>query len=140
MKAVDAVFADKTPGQGPELDPAIKTLQQLAKRLSGYAGGDAPAAEGADGAEAATGGGAAPAAAAPVAGAPGVINSPTDVSNAIDRIITYYERNEPSSPVPLMLQRAKRLVNADFLTIMKDMAPQGVDNVNLIGGIEDDEY
>ncbi|GGE53729.1 type VI secretion system protein TssA [Actibacterium pelagium] len=137
VRAIDAVFSEKTPGQGPELDPTIKTLNSLAKRLAEYTGGEAPAEETAEGdaAPAAVGGGGP----APVS-APGAINSPTDVSNAIDRIISYYERNEPSSPVPLMLQRAKRLVNADFLTIMKDMAPQGVDNVNLIGGIEDDEY
>lgn len=137
VRAIDAVFSDKTPGQGPELDPVIKTLNTLGKRLADYTGGEAPAEEAsAEGGAAPVAGGGGP---APVS-APGAINSPTDVSNAIDRIISYYERNEPSSPVPLMLQRAKRLVNADFLTIMKDMAPQGVDNVNLIGGIEDDEY
>ena len=141
IKAIDAVFADKTPGQGPELDPTIKTLQQLAKRLSTYVGGaeDVSEVAGGDGDAAAPAAGGAAPAGAPMAGAPGVINSPTDVANAIDRIIAYYQRSEPSSPVPILLARAKRLVSADFLTIMKDMAPQGVDNVNLIGGLEDDE-
>ncbi len=37
----------------------------------------------------------------------------------------YYARQEPSRPVPILLTRAKRLVGADFMTIMKDMAPQG---------------
>ncbi|MEX0301411.1 MAG: type VI secretion system protein TssA, partial [Leisingera sp.] len=41
--------------------------------------------------------------------------------------------------LPILLERCKRLVGADFLTIMNDMAPQGVDNVHLIGGIEDDD-
>jgi type VI secretion system protein ImpA len=70
-------------------------------------------------------------------GGGGGITSPTDVQNALDRIVAYYERYEPSSPLPLLLLRAKRLVNADFLTIVKDMAPHGIDNVNLIGGLED---
>ena len=52
--------------------------------------------------------------------------------------MAYYKSHEPSSPIPLLLERAKRLVNADFLTIMQDMAPQGIDNVHLIGGIEDE--
>jgi type VI secretion system protein ImpA len=69
----------------------------------------------------------------------GGINSPTDVQNALDRIIGYYERCEPSSPLPLLLLRAKKLVNADFLTIVRNMAPSGIENVNLIGGLEDDD-
>ena len=59
------------------------------------------------------------------------------MANALDKIISYYQRHEPSSPVPVLLTRAKRLVSADFLTIMKDMAPQGVDQVRQIGGIDD---
>ena len=69
----------------------------------------------------------------------GSIASPSDVKEALDRIVTYYERYEPSSPLPLLLLRAKKLVSADFLTIVRDMAPNGVDNVNLIGGLEEDD-
>ncbi|MDE4310501.1 type VI secretion system protein TssA [Phaeobacter gallaeciensis] len=140
VKAISAVFDEQTPGQGPELDPLIKLLQQIAKRLRDYGnveeGAEAPEADAAEEAEA----GAAVAAPAAAAGiAPGAINSPADVSNMLDRIIGYYAREEPSSPVPLLLERAKRLVGADFLTIMNDMAPRGLENVQLIGGIEDDD-
>jgi type VI secretion system protein ImpA len=39
-----------------------------------------------------------------------------------------------------LLERAKRLVGADFMTIMKDIAPGGVDELIVVGGItEDDE-
>jgi type VI secretion system protein ImpA len=37
------------------------------------------------------------------------------------------------------MTRAKKLVGADFMTIMKDMAPKGLDNVKLIGGLEEDD-
>lgn len=135
IKAVAAVFDEKTPGMGPELDPLIKVLDQIVKTLGRYAGGtqDAPEDE-------AAGAGAHAPAGSPDATAPravGGIKSPADVSNALDRIIDYYRQNEPSSPIPILLMRAKRLVNADFLTIVQDMAPGGVDNVHLIGGIED---
>jgi type VI secretion system protein ImpA len=60
------------------------------------------------------------------------------VEQAIDRIITYYRKSEPSSPVPLILTRAKRLVGADFMTIVTDLAPGGKDNVKLVGGVEDE--
>ena len=137
LKAIDEVFVEKTPGQGPDLEDVQKTLGQLIRRMSDALGTDATAQDsGAETAEAAGGGdsGAAPAAAA---GGGGAINSASDVSNALDRIIAYYQRSEPSSPVPVLLARAKRLVSADFLTIMKDMAPQGVDQVRQIGGIDD---
>ncbi|WP_264214489.1 type VI secretion system protein TssA [Leisingera thetidis] len=142
VRAISAVFDEQTPGQGPDLSALIKLLQQIAKRMRDYGNmgakddaGDADAA--ADAAADETGADAPPAGGA--AAAAGVINSPADVSNALDRIIAYYRRREPSSPLPILLARAKRLVGADFLTIMNDMAPQGVDNVNLIGGIEDDD-
>jgi type VI secretion system protein ImpA len=60
------------------------------------------------------------------------------VRNALDKIIAYYSQNEPSSPVPILLVRAKKLVGADFVSIMKDMAPNGLENVRLVGGIESD--
>ena len=136
LKAIDQVFLDQTPGQGPDLEAVQKTVGQIVRRLSDAVGSEvaAAAAEPAEGA-AEGGEGAAPTAVAAAGG--GAINSASDVSNALDRIIAYYHRSEPSSPVPILLERAKRLVSADFLTIMKDMAPQGVDQVRNIGGIND---
>jgi type VI secretion system protein ImpA len=136
VRAISAVFDAKTPGQGPDLGPLIKLLGRIADHFGVYAGIGGPEPDGAaqdeDNATEPVGNG--------PARAPGTggINSPSDVSNALDRIIGYYQRNEPSSPVPLLLERAKRLVNADFLTIMQDMAPRGIENVHLIGGIDDD--
>lgn len=139
IKAIDAVFTEKTPGQGPDVEDVLKALSQIVRRLSDAVGAEAPAEDGAAEGDGAEGGAAAPAAGG--GGAPvGGINSANDVSNALDRIIQYYHRNEPSSPVPILLERAKRLVNADFLTIMKDLAPMGVEQVNTVGGIRDDGY
>ena len=142
IKAMSDVFSEQTPGQGPELDPLVKLMRQLSKRLRDY-GNLAPEGEAEESEteadageaeiEAVTAGGARGAA------APGAINSPTDVANTLDRIIAYYQREEPSSPLPLLLERAKRLVGADFLTIVNDMAPRGLENVQLIGGLEDDD-
>ncbi len=137
VETISAKFDAETPGQGPDLDPLIATLKQIVAKLPGAAGEEEAQADGdeveEDG-EAASA--AAPAAALATGG--GAINSPNDVRNAIDRIIAYYERSEPSSPVPLLLSRAKKMVGADFLEIVKDMAPGGIQNVHLIGGIEED--
>jgi len=56
---------------------------------------------------------------------PGVINNREDVVEILDRICHYYARHEPSSPVPLLLQRAKRLVSMGFHEIVQDLAPDG---------------
>lgn len=138
---ISAKFDEETPGQGPDLDPLLKFLKQANAKLSTALGDPVDAADAAE-ASADAGNAAAPQAGAggnvgPSGG--GAINSPTDVQNALDRIIGYYEREEPSSPLPILLRRAKTLVGADFLTIVRNMAPDGVDQVNLLGGIEDDD-
>ena len=53
----------------------------------------------------------------------------------IERICAYYTRVEPSSPVPLLLRRAKRLVTMDFLEIVRDLADQGLPQVGNVAGI-----
>jgi type VI secretion system protein ImpA len=58
-----------------------------------------------------------------------------DVVMMLDRICAYYSRVEPSSPVPLLLQRAKRVAMMDFLAIVRDLADQGLDQVGVLAGI-----
>ncbi|MFC6640080.1 type VI secretion system protein TssA [Sulfitobacter sp. JBTF-M27] len=140
IKAIDEVFNDKTPGQGPDLEDVLKVLGQIVRRLSDAVGTESGAVEaGAEDRDVSESGNEPAAGPTGGGGTVGGINSPNDVANALDRIIQYYQRSEPSSPVPMLLERAKRLVSADFLTIMKDMAPQGIDQVNMIGGIQDDD-
>jgi type VI secretion system protein ImpA len=69
----------------------------------------------------------------------GQINSRDDALLMLDRICDYFARHEPSSPVPLLLRRAKRLVAADFLEILKDMTPDGVHQAESIAGVQDSE-
>jgi type VI secretion system protein ImpA len=58
------------------------------------------------------------------------------VARAIDRICDYYSRNEPSSPVPLLLQRAKRLATGNFIDIVRDLAPDAMGDIEKICGLE----
>lgn len=66
--------------------------------------------------------------------APAGIRNAHDVTLALDKIIDYYMANEPSSPVPLLLQRAKRLVSADFMEILRDIAPDAVPQAEHVTG------
>jgi type VI secretion system protein ImpA len=68
--------------------------------------------------------------------ASGQINSRADVIQLLEIICEYYDRNEPSSPVPLLLRRAKGLVSKDFMTILHDLAPEGVKQAELFRGAD----
>ncbi|WP_171208212.1 type VI secretion system protein TssA [Ruegeria sp. HKCCA6948] len=141
IAAIDAIFADKTPGEGPSLDPLTEALKSIQQALARYADvGEVALDDASDSDDDAPVSSAAPAAAGPSGG--GAINSPEDVTRMLDRIMDYYARCEPSSPLPILLERAKRLVNADFLTIIEDMAKEGLDEVRQIGGLksDDDDY
>ena len=65
----------------------------------------------------------------------GEINSREDVIRVLDMACEYFSRHEPSSPVPLLLQRAKRLVSKDFMEILRDLVPTGVSQAEQIGGV-----
>lgn len=77
--------------------------------------------------------------AASPSGAPisGQINCREDVNRMIDKICDYYARQEPSSPVPVLLQRAKRLVSKSFLEIVRDLTPRGVEEAEVFQGGEE---
>jgi len=66
----------------------------------------------------------------------GEIRSREDVLRTIDKICEYYERYEPSSPLPMLLKRAKRLATKSFLDILEDLTPEGLSQARMIGGVE----
>ena len=68
---------------------------------------------------------------APISGA---IANRDDVVRMLDKLIGYYHKHEPSSPLPILLERAKRLVPKSFMEIMEDMAPDGVAQLLVIRG------
>lgn len=52
----------------------------------------------------------------------------------IDKVIAYFERNEPTNPAPLLIKRARRLVSMSFVDIIKDMAPESLKQIETIAG------
>lgn len=68
----------------------------------------------------------------------GSVGSRQDVLRTLDLICKYYAENEPSSPVPILLQRAKKLVTADFVQIVQNLLPDGMPQLELIKGPEPD--
>ncbi len=111
-----------------DLEPLQKELKAVQKLLGPYLPeGAVPVAE-----EAGKAGGETPGAKP----ATGEIQSRSDVVLMLDRICRYYERQEPSSPVPYLLKRAKRLVEKNFLDIISDLSPDALDQIGRITGQE----
>jgi len=65
----------------------------------------------------------------------GDIRSAQEALLALDKVCQYFDRHEPSSPVPLLLRRAQRLVSKNFLEVIKDFCPDGMNQVEMIGGV-----
>ncbi|MGE3109846.1 MAG: type VI secretion system protein TssA [Phycisphaerales bacterium] len=104
---------------------AIKCIEPNWAKLTGAAASDEAGGS--------AGGGVAPGAAAgPGARLSGDIGSSADVVVAIDKIFRYYQHSEVSSPVPLLLRAAKRLVGKDFADIAKRLPPDAIRTVEEI--------
>jgi type VI secretion system protein ImpA len=129
--SLSTAWANALPGSGPDFTELLRTLAQAQKILKARAASrqGAPA-------EASDGAGGAPEAAAPRA-LQGEVRSRDDVVRAIDAICAYYLRAEPSSPVPLLLQRSRRLVTMSFVDILKEMLPESVAPLQKISGKTD---
>lgn len=100
--------------------------QQMARRGYGSGGEEPEAAEAdlGDGPSAEGGG-------SPLTGD---IRSRDDVLRALEKVCQYFERYEPSSPVPLLVRRAQRLVSKNFLDIIRDLSPHAMDQIQMISG------
>lgn len=134
LNAIQHVLLDKADGIPDDLKSLavdvkeMKALMdtQLAKRGVGVAPSES---EGGGAGQDESGG--------PQGSAPsGAIRNRADVQATLDRICEYYARAEPSSPIPMLLQRAKRLVNKDFMEIIRDLTPAAVAEAEVIGGLE----
>jgi type VI secretion system protein ImpA len=137
--AIDAANATETKlteivgaGQAASLAPLVSALQQahavLSDRLARR--GIVTASDG-EGAAVET----AEVAAAPPPAA-GEIRSREDALRMMEKISDFFVKNEPSSPVPLLLQRARRLVSRSFMEILQDMAPSGLTEAQNISGTQ----
>jgi type VI secretion system protein ImpA len=120
--------------EGPSLGALQSVLKEIQPVLAERLSARGVAVEGMEG-EAAAGSGAS-------TGQPasGEITSHADVNRMLDKICDYFRKNEPSSPVPLLLQRAKRLVAKDYMEILKDLTPDAVSTAKMITGVEEEEY
>lgn len=120
-------------GQGPDFDRLIKLLALPVHALARLQGDPAAAPSNASPVSAAVavaGSISQPAAVA----VPGAILNRDDAVRALDRVCVWIEQNEPSHPAPLLIRRAQRLMRMSFIDIIRDLAPDGLNQVERIAG------
>jgi type VI secretion system protein ImpA len=117
----------------PDFEPLITTLTGIRDVMPGAEdsaqGGEAGAA-GADGDSARRGGG---------RSLTGSIESRNDALRAIDMVCEYLERTEPTNPAQLLLRRARKLVNKNFVELVRELAPESLNEVARVMGISAEE-
>jgi type VI secretion system protein ImpA len=139
MAALQDIDARMRSNGGSEAAPEVERLRtQLARmdivvRKHMAARPDAVALAGADVA------GESEAAPAGAPAAVGAIRSRQDAVRAMEAVAEFFRQNEPSSPIPLLLERAARLVSKSFLDVLADMAPDAVAQARAAGGLKKDE-
>jgi type VI secretion system protein ImpA len=120
-------------GQTPDLSGFQSVLGNIHKCVQGYLAkrGYGEAAEEAVPTAAPKGGG---------VSLTGEIRSPQEALLAIEKVCQYFDRHEPSSPVPLLLRRARKLVSKNFLDVIRDVCPDAMNQVEMLGGVSSSEY
>jgi type VI secretion system protein ImpA len=122
VAAINTILASRVgEGDAPDLSRLSKTLREIAGMISQYGSLQerAPAGESAGAGSAGSQSGVAMASDPSSLAVPGEIRSKRDVQVSLEQICGYFERNEPSSPIPLLLKGAQRLLPMNFIEIMK---------------------
>ncbi|WP_269932875.1 type VI secretion system protein TssA [Aminobacter sp. HY435] len=140
LDTLDKTFNARIETSGPAVPVLSRFLERMLSTMQ-RGTRTAPAAE--------------PAAASPVVPAPAVnghdrthapapqaaatlpdrINSRDDVVKCLDLVIAFYDRTEPSSPIPHLARRVRRMVPMDFVELMEDLAPSGLKEFRLLAGV-----
>jgi type VI secretion system protein ImpA len=124
----ESAGSDATPSFEPLATQLAKMNVILRTRLASRTGAEEAAG---DGAAAGEGAGAAGPSIS------GVVKSRQDAVRALEAIAAFYRQAEPSSPIPLLLERAKRLVSKDFLEVLADIAPDALATARAAGGLKE---
>lgn len=128
VRGIEAAVESKLgAANGLELKP-LSTLTKVLADAARLASGESAEAEASEAA-----GGATPSGRADGSGA---INSRDDAIKTLDRVCEWIARHEPTNPAPLLIRRAQRLMGKSFLEIIRDLAPDGLKDVERIAGVD----
>jgi type VI secretion system protein ImpA len=125
--------------QALNLDALTRQLRRMADLLGTRSSAAADAAAAEAGADAAAGEAGEQGTGGRAAAITGDIASRADVVRMLDKIMAYYQRYEPSSPVPMLLERAKRLAPMSFMEVMENLAPDSLSQLHVIRGPQQEQ-
>lgn len=119
--------------EAPDLQPLVAFIDQvyplhLQRKAEG--GGDEAVA----GADTASDYDDVPASAATAAGVPRQALTRQDAVRMLDAVCEFLEATEPANPAPLLIRRARGLIGLDFLSILRELAPDGLAQAELLAG------
>ena len=131
-------FLIETLGRGtaPSFDPLIKTVDKglrIFDALVAPSAGETTEDEGG-----AAGGATAQSSGPARQKISGEIQSNEDVLKTLAKIRDYYKAHEPSSPVPLLLRRAEKLVGKNYLELLTNLTPSARSELDVIIGEVDE--
>jgi len=130
LRSIDAKMRDAAGTEAtPLFDPLMVQLQRMTQVLRAQIAVHPDSA-------AATLSGVEAGAATEAATQSGPVKSRQDAIRALDAVADFFKRTEPSSPIPLFLARAKRLVSKDFLEVLEDIAPEALPQARAAGGLK----
>lgn len=72
--------------------------------------------------------------------ADGEITSRADAVRAIERICAYLQTHEPTNPAQQLLRRAQRLIDLDFLQLVREFAPAAAEEVARMLGVQSEPH
>ncbi|MDO9072284.1 MAG: type VI secretion system ImpA family N-terminal domain-containing protein [Rubrivivax sp.] len=130
LRTLMAKVGDKLGSDAPDLKPLFGLVKSVAGLLPDESGAMGDGDTGVDASQAG-GGSRGP-------GLSGRVNTRDEAMRAIDLVIEFLERTEPTNPAPLFLRRARQLVSHNFLQLMKALAPESLAGVARVVGVDPD--
>jgi type VI secretion system protein ImpA len=131
--AIQGLMADRVgSARAPDVKPLLQSLDSLIEVCDAALGTGRPDAGAAAPGEAGTDAPRAVASAAPEA--VGDIQSRDQAVRMLDLVCAYLERHEPSNPAPLFIRRAQRLMQKNFVEIVRDLMPDSLSSLEKLAG------
>lgn len=134
--ALVTLFREKT-NDSPSIDnlrAALKRIKEFYDEVADDGSSETQEGEGEAGDEAGSGAGTGGRGGGGKAG--GALASRDDAVRMLTQIAAFLRKTEPSSPAPMFIDRAVKMLQSDFVTIVKELMPDSKERIEMLGGIK----
>ena len=135
LTAIQKQFQEQ---MGSEFQPDLSVLQRPLQKITRLLRNDEQAQKTADeaAAQSSEASGQPHTGSAAVARNMGDIQSRRDAVRQLELVCRYLEVNEPTNPAPFLIRRAIKVMEMNFMDILKNMAPEGLTQASFITGVD----